>query len=296
MWLLVPPEVWGQPRLVRREPFKPGEIRIGVCRSGAEVGPVETEVSLYTKQEAKADCLIPGELIERWRAVVLPRTATEEEKDKKRHAVVVEPHYKLLLVEAREVVAGGKVLASLVLEYDSLLQAWTPGRMPSQRGVADVEIVERRPLKIYALRPQPDLLVGRAEVFVFASSGQCIRRGWTGIWGEGFNAEENEAIDPAHRRLHVLVRKELGGKAVVGEMLLEFDRNNWRPLVAYNSPSSEPFDRHQPLDPSVQWQRRAEYHAKTGQFCFPLESFRPPQVRVRLGSRLAEIMPDSTGP
>lgn len=90
------------------------------------------------------------------------------------------------------------------------------------------EAPTRPPLQISVVDRPSGRLVGFAEVAIYAPNGLCIRRGETGLYGNAFNAEAVEPLDPALKELRVVVRKLRGYDYVTETVTLTFEQNAWR--------------------------------------------------------------------
>lgn len=98
------------------------------------------------------------------------------------------------------------------------------------------EAQTRPPLQISVIERPSGRLVGFAEVVIYAPNGTAIRRGETGLYGNPFNAEAVERLDPALKELCVVVRKLRGYDYVTESMTLSFQENAWRPKIKTPQP------------------------------------------------------------
>lgn len=109
----------------------------------------------------------------------------------------------------------------------------------------------RPPLQISVVETPIGHLAGNAEVAVYAPDGLCIRRGQTGTFGQPFNAEVEQPIDPALKELRVTARKTRGYATTQETVTLVYERNGWR----VKSKSPEPPTRVQERLTALQSQR-----------------------------------------
>lgn len=101
----------------------------------------------------------------------------------------------------------------------------------------------RAPLQIAVVEYPGTVLVGKAQVAIYAPNGLCIRRGETGVFGNPYDAERVEPLDPAFKELRVTVRK-IHGYAVAEETaMLTFERGAWRSKTRIPEPPTRPRER-----------------------------------------------------
>jgi len=86
----------------------------------------------------------------------------------------------------------------------------------------------RMPLQISVVEYPSGVLVGNAEVAIYAPNGQCIRRGHTQLFGHPFNADAVERLDPNLKELRVMVQKRQGYTVARDSVTLVFEKNIWR--------------------------------------------------------------------
>lgn len=86
----------------------------------------------------------------------------------------------------------------------------------------------RMPLQISVVEYPSGVLVGNAEVAIYAPNGLCIRRGQTQLFGHPFDAEAVEPLDPKLKELRVMVQKRQGYTVARDSATLVFEKNTWR--------------------------------------------------------------------
>jgi len=90
------------------------------------------------------------------------------------------------------------------------------------------EAEPKHPLTIAVVHSPSNFLVNYAEVAIYAPNGQCIRRGQTGLFGEPYQAEARQRLDPTYGTLRVVVRKTFGPEIATATATLVYEKNMWR--------------------------------------------------------------------
>lgn len=260
------------------------EIALPISVSGpdgaARIGHAEISIAVLSRE---------GGVARRGKAVARGATGPKGEPC----VIRLAPSSDRLLVEARQH-ADESVSGSMVIAFDPESSNWKTasgpdkshsgenvsgqvGQKPTQPTLS-VKIPERVAARVYAIAAEDERLASAAEILIFTTSGQCIRRGSSRSRGDAFEAEHDGPLHPGYRRLWVVARAKEGDRSVVGSTLLVFEHNNWLPATRY-----ERFATDTTRKPG-RWLPEHDFDAATGQFSPIVQGsvWTPGQIRVMI--------------
>lgn len=137
-----------------------------------------------------------------------------------------------------------------------------PGVVGTVEVTAEVRAPASEPLPVQVIALGTRKLVAQADLWIYTSSGKCIRRGRTRVTGEVFASDQGAALLPAYRKLLVVARDAAGA---TGAMTIVFDdvAKVWRPVTSYEFIERSPSTLG---DDDGQWRPIRQYDEAIGRF------------------------------